>query len=363
MMEPSALPFVFLSYAHADEVYVHRLINDLQAYVIAVWIERYGLPIGAPDWEETIRAAIAHASAVVLVASPRACASSVVRDELDVALRHERPVYPFWIDGEHWIESIPLGWGRTQHLDARHANYEKARMELLTLLQDQLRSPLVPVARSPMQSGVRVAVHHSQSAWSVPYRQNRFFTGREHDLQRLHEQLTTVQQVAVTQAISGLGGVGKTQLAVEYAYRFRSTYRVILWTQADTQERFLSDLANLATILDLPEQHEQEQDKMVQAVKRWLSRHSEWLLILDNVEDLQLVEAWTPVDHYGAVLLTTRRHVTEPLAQTMELDVFADDDGTLFLLKRAKRLAPHESLDEAEASEAAAARVIMQQLR
>src|SRR5207245_6721318 len=95
---------------------------------------------------------------------------------------------------------------------------------------------------------------------------------------------------------------------------------------------------------------------------RWLSRHSGWLLILDNVEDLQLVEAWTPVDHHGAVLLTTRRHVTEPLAQTMELDVFADDDGTLFLLKRAKRLAPHGSLDEAAASESAAARVIMQQL-
>ncbi len=367
MMDQSALPFVFLSHAHTDEEYVHRLMHDLQANGIAVWTDRYGIPVGTPDWEETIRTAIAHASAVVLVASPRARASLVVRDELDVALRHKLLVYPFWIDGEHWIESIPLGWGQTQYLDARHENYENARKELQALLQKQLRTPLLPVVLSPVQRGTHAVTHQDQqeqSVWSVPYRRNRFFTGREYVLQTLHEQLTATQQIAVTQAISGLGGVGKTQLAVEYAYRFRSIYRAVLWVRAETQETLLSDLANLATILDLPEQHEQEQIKMGHAVKRWLIRHSGWLLILDNVDDLQLVDEWIPMDHHGAVLLTTRQHETGSIAQAMELNVFTDDDddGMLLLLKRAKRITSHLPLAKIEASEGVVARAITQQL-
>jgi hypothetical protein len=159
MMEQSAPPFVFLSHARADEEYVHRLMHNLQAHGIAVWIDRHGIPVGTPDWEETIRTAIARASAVVLVASPRARASLVVRDELDVALQHECPIYPFWIDGEHWIESIPLGWGRMQRLDARQSRYETAQAELITLLQRQLRSPYVPGSFTLTQSTGRVAAH------------------------------------------------------------------------------------------------------------------------------------------------------------------------------------------------------------
>lgn len=158
IMEQPALPFVFLAHAHADEEYVHRLMHDLQAHGIAAWIDRRGIPVGTPDWEETIRAAILHAFAFVLIASPRARASLVVRDELEVALRHKRPVYPFWVDGEHWIESIPLGWGRTQHLDARQSRYELAQAELIALLQGQLRSPSVPGSFSSSQSTGRVAV-------------------------------------------------------------------------------------------------------------------------------------------------------------------------------------------------------------
>src|SRR2546422_35273 len=67
--------------------------------------------------------------------------------------------------------------------------------------------------------------------WNIPHPRNPFFTGRENILDQLHGLLRSNTAVAMTQpqAISGLGGIGKTQIASEYAYRYRSEYQVILW--------------------------------------------------------------------------------------------------------------------------------------
>ena len=77
--------------------------------------------------------------------------------------------------------------------------------------------------------------------WNVPFRQNPFFTGREALLRYLHDQLTRTKSAALTQAqaISGLGGIGKTQTAIEYAYRHRDEYRHVLWVNAATRDTIL----------------------------------------------------------------------------------------------------------------------------
>src|SRR5206468_2476159 len=64
-------------------------------------------------------------------------------------------------------------------------------------------------------------------AHNVPYRRNPNFTGREGALVNLHASLTSGHYAAITQAITGLGGVGKTQLALEYLYRNAADYDVI----------------------------------------------------------------------------------------------------------------------------------------
>ncbi len=198
--------------------------------------------------------------------------------------------------------------------------------------------------------------------YHLPTQRNPYFTGRQEVLSLLHGKLKTGKQVALNQAISGLGGIGKTQVALEYTYRYREHYHDILWVCAETHETLLASYTEIARCLRLHERDASDQTKVVEAVKRWLREHKGWLMVLDNLEDLSLVSQLLPVERQGAVLLTTRRQVTEPVAQAIELDELSQEEGTLFLLKRTKRLGPHAVLEEAQASEVSVSRAITEQL-
>src|SRR5947209_5915669 len=186
----------------------------------------------------------------------------------------------------------------------------------------------------------------SPPIWNVPHRRNPFFTGREEILAHLHTLLRNSKAAALTQAqaISGLGGIGKTQVAVEYAYRYRDHYQAIFWINATSLDAISAYFVILATLLDLPEQQEKEQDIVLRAVKRWLSSHTHWLLILDNVDDLEMIVDFLPVTGTGDVLLTTRLQALGTVAQRIEVEKMVLDEGVMFLLRRTKVLAPGTTL-------------------
>ncbi len=199
--------------------------------------------------------------------------------------------------------------------------------------------------------------------WNVPYPHNPYFIGREAFLKSLKQRLVSGEKTtALPQAISGLGGIGKTQVAIEYAHRYGDQYEAVLWIQADSLEVATAACLQLATqVLGLPEQQEAEQQ--ITQVKRWLQKHHDWLLIFDNVEDPQaILSTFVPSKHQGSVLITTRRRDAEALAQNEMLPLLAEDDAVLFLLRRARRIARKASATEANSDDTALAKDLCQLL-
>jgi hypothetical protein len=103
----------------------------------------------------------------------------------------------------------------------------------------------------------------------------------------------------------------------------------------------------LASLLHLPAQAEQEQHITIAAVKWWLEHHDQWLLILDNADDLAMVSDFLPMSETGQVLLTTRDVVAGNIANSVEVEKMQQEEGTTLLLRRTKLLAPDAPLAQA----------------
>lgn len=191
------------------------------------------------------------------------------------------------------------------------------------------------------------------SVWNVPYRRNPFFTGREEILGRLHASLVADHAVALAhpQGINGLGGIGKTQTALEFAYRYAHEYQAVLWLRADSSIALISDFVTLAHLLRLSERDEADQRLIVEAVIRWLRTQTHWLLIFDNADDLGLVEPFIPLASRGHILLTTRAQALGGIANRLQVDKMLPDRGALLLLRRAGILPLDISLDQAVAAD------------
>ena len=201
--------------------------------------------------------------------------------------------------------------------------------------------------------------------WHLPYQRNPFFTGREEVLQRVHKALHQRQSALLSQssALSGLGGVGKTQTAIEYAYRYANDYAAVFWISAETTESLTSSFLALAEMLNLPEQHEHEQNRIVAAVLRWLNGHSDWLLIFDNVEDIELVKGFLPCGRGGGSLLfTSRRKALGITAQALDLHQMTLEEGMRLLLHRARLLEPTASLEQLNEHEQTAAKELVERM-
>ena len=133
---------------------------------------------------------------------------------------------------------------------------------------------------------------------------NSTFTGRDQLLIDLDATLASGTHTALVQTITGLGGVGKTQVAIEYAHRHRNDYRLISWIRAEMVQTIVEDLAALASPLALTVFPDTPPADVAAAVLRQLEATPGWLLVFDNAESLDAVRNYIP-DH-GHVLIISR---------------------------------------------------------
>jgi len=177
--------------------------------------------------------------------------------------------------------------------------------------------------------------------WNVPYHRNPNFTGRREILADLQAMLDEECSAALTQVISGLGGVGKTQIALEYAYRHAvdaPDYDLVWWVRADEPAILAADYACLAGPLGLPEAETAEQAVTVQAVRRWLGQNRGWLLILDNAGDPATVRNYLPQARLGHALITSRNPNWKAVGPRLEVKVMKREEAVDFLCRRTKQV-------------------------
>jgi tetratricopeptide (TPR) repeat protein len=170
---------------------------------------------------------------------------------------------------------------------------------------------------------------------NIPQR-NKNFTGRDGLFSRLRPGAASAVTAVLPHALQGMGGVGKTALAIEYAHRYRSDYDLVWWIPADQPPLVRSSLAALAEPLGLQPATAMGIDGAASAVLDALRRgvpYSRWLLIFDNAdlpEDLNEIIPRGP----GDVLITSRNHRWQAVVDTMQVDVFERAESAEFLTKR-----------------------------
>lgn len=193
--------------------------------------------------------------------------------------------------------------------------------------------------------------------WTIPFGRNSFFTGREALLLLLHEKLhpAVSATACLPLALSGLGGVGKTQLALEYAYCYRTEYTAVFWLTATTLEALATDCKVLAERLHLPVNDTQTLSEMCATIRQWLRENEGWLLLLDAIDDISIVPEIVPREHKGHILLTTRSQLLGPHAEGVMVEKMVPEEGALLLLRRAKFITHHATLTAATPDEWATA--------
>jgi len=179
------------------------------------------------------------------------------------------------------------------------------------------------------------------------------FKGRDEDMRRLGESLAQGGRTAVTaKAIHGLGGVGKTRLALEYGLAHEADYSALLFLAGETPAALEKGIQDLGAVLGLEGLDGLEEDRRRAEILGWLKLNPDWFLVVDNIdtqEALKAAEGILANLSHGHTVITSRlsnfsRHFTP-----MELDVLGAEDAVAFLLERTEDRRRETASDEADA--------------
>jgi tetratricopeptide (TPR) repeat protein len=192
---------------------------------------------------------------------------------------------------------------------------------------------LVPISLVGLwQAPRRDRAQNQPVAYRLPPR-NTHFTGRDDTLREMRQRLTSVNEVAML-AVHGLGGVGKTQLAIEYAYRYLSKYRFVAFVDAEDPDLVASQFVSLAGELGLTEV---SSDQAIPRVYGELVDRRPWLIIFDNGEKPGTLTHAMPsggLAGNGHVIVTTRVSGWPGSAGVIDLDVFSRRESVELLVRR-----------------------------
>jgi hypothetical protein len=336
---PMATTFdYFIAHASADSAAAKKLF-DLLGGKPRVFLSSECLVLGDKWDSEILRAQKASLLSVVLISSHTDDAW-YEREEVVAAIRMARKedlahrVVPVYLHGYQSDEDSPYGLSRVQGLYVEDGEFHEAAARLKATLAVSLQRMAVSPVAPPTPLRPTTA---ATSRVNIPPR-NPHFAGRESQLARIHESLASGNAAALTQAISGLGGIGKTQLATEYAHRHEHEYDLVWWLHAEEAATLTADFAALgATLSPAASKMEAEYPETAAALAlQWLGDNDRWLLIYDNAPDLATVQSRLPVRRASSqrshILVTSRSPAWRMVASLIEVPVLSEQQSAMLLL-------------------------------
>ena len=296
---------VFLSYNHRDQSFVENLYRRLTADGVECFFDKESIGWGA-NWVVALEEGIDECQHIVLVLTPDFCASEWTKLERTVAMaddpsglkRRLRPLLLKPCEVPRFLKPV-------QQIDVSStAKFEAAYPKICRELGGTPRSTELPTDRSTIPEVSPLPEKHR-----MPYRSlGDLFVGRVEDLWKVHDLLNhgktaVVQGVGV---VSGTGGLGKTQLGIEYVHRFSPYYPGgVFWVAADRGRATLLEQVTRAAEASIDERL--TEDEQILQLWRALSQLRPVLIVLDNFPEQSALEPWLPVSGDIHTLVTTRR--------------------------------------------------------
>jgi hypothetical protein len=303
----------FVSYTSADRAWTEWIAWQLEAEGYQIVVQAWDFTPGR-SWAHEMQQATATAERVVAVLSAAYLESEHGEAEWEVfqakdPLGKRGLLLPVRVD-----EIDPPGLLTTRiYVDLVGRDANSAREALLAAARGArgkpTEEPEFPGAQQSQVAATEAPRFPGElpPVWNVPYHPNPFFIGRNRVLADLEARLHAAEGPVGRVVLVGLGGVGKTSVAVEFVYQHQGDYDLVWCVNGEQPTSLLADLAALAGKLGLAADALQE--AQVAALRGWLERHQRWLLVLDNVEGPQQVAEVLPGTATGQVVITSRSGV------------------------------------------------------
>jgi tetratricopeptide (TPR) repeat protein len=326
----------FISYTGADVAWAEWIAQTLEdagyQTVVQAWDFRPG-----QDFLHQMQQATQQAARTIAVLSPAYLGSAFGEAEWRVAFASDPTGEQGLLLPVRVAEVTPPGLLRSRvYLDLVDLDQQAATERLLAGVRGGRAKPpgrrLYPGGQATTTGGGRFPGHRP-AIFDAPPR-NPHFTGRTDLLQALRAHLAETKRGAVVQAgaVHGLGGVGKTQLVVEYTHRYAADYDLVWWVPAERPVTIPGRLAQLARRLGLPELESLEEQ--VGVVFDALSQQDRWLLVYDNAQMPADLAGLRPPAGSGHLLVTSRNPAWGGVAATVGVDVLPRAQAVGFLAAR-----------------------------
>lgn len=315
---------VFISYTHTDEEWAKLIGSELEEMGHKV-ISMY--KVFQDNFLSRIKEAYDECDDIILVFSPRYEESGYCEHERTVALKQI-------IEETRRRNSVHLVKVDPYKMHEFYSVYTYIDLSPYALgspeVKSYFRSEIGKRFGSPDQKPYRYTIHN------LPLRIPNF-TGRTQIINSVHDEFFSGKVEKNIQVLAGLGGVGKTKVSLEYAYRYLDQYTLIWFFHAEDPSQLRQEISRLVKTLKLPEWQSESTDHHLSALKRYLDNRDKWLLIFDNAEAPSDISGILPSVPRGHILITSRNPGWGSIACVHSLDNFSKEESVGFLKKRLNR--------------------------